>query len=31
MEKINEDKEIITDNNKSEKKPDEEKISSANT
>ena len=31
LEKVNEDKEIIKDNNKSEKKPDEEKISSANT
>ena len=31
LEKVNEDKEIIKDNSKPEKKPDEEKISSANT
>jgi hypothetical protein len=31
MEKVNEDKKIVKDNNKSEKKPVEEKISSANT
>ena len=31
LEKVNEDKEIIKDNSKSEKKPNEEKISSVNT